>query len=238
MGCVFTSTWSHTTIHGFHNSSPPGLLHICGLYRTRAPDSTGCPIVLSCLQEKEIESLAGKKEGCHDDVEFITVQRNKTLPAGADAPPAALPSSQLLQPLSTSSVDLGHPAEVRGVVLEGLGVCGVWGWRVQGSRGGMGFRGVVHLPLPCCSCSNCSIVLMTSSECMPGSPLSPHLCSACTSVTTLTQHMLFFCTPSVHILSLPPAGCLPVGGGASRQCTCQPGLHVYLGGLLCTGAVH
>lgn len=69
-----------------------------------------------CVQEKEIESLAGKKEGCHDDVEFITVQRNKTLPAGADAPPAALPSSQLLQPLSTSSVDLGHPAEVGGAV--------------------------------------------------------------------------------------------------------------------------
>lgn len=64
------------------------------------------------LQEKEIESLAGKKEGCHDDVEFITVQRNKTLPAGANAAPAALPSSALLQPLSTSSVDLGHPAEV------------------------------------------------------------------------------------------------------------------------------
>jgi len=56
--------------------------------------------------------LAGKKEGCHDDVEFITVQRNKTLPAGSDAAPAALPSSTLLQPLSTSSVDLGHPAEV------------------------------------------------------------------------------------------------------------------------------
>jgi hypothetical protein len=65
-----------------------------------------------CVQEKEIESLAGKKEGCHDDVEFITVQRNKTLPAGHDAPPAALASAQLLQPLSTSSVDLGHPAEV------------------------------------------------------------------------------------------------------------------------------
>jgi hypothetical protein len=86
-------------------------------------------------QEKEIESLAGKKEGCHDDVEFITVQRNKTLPAGADAPPAALPSSQLLQPLSTSSVDLGHPAEVRR-----LGGEGVWGCSVfrEGSRGTVG----------------------------------------------------------------------------------------------------
>jgi hypothetical protein len=68
-------------------------------------------------QEKEIESLAGKKEGCHDDVEFITVQRNKTLPAGSNAPPAALASTQLLQPLSTSSVDLGHPAEVGGVAF-------------------------------------------------------------------------------------------------------------------------
>jgi hypothetical protein len=82
--------------------------------------------VLLHLQEKEIESLAGKKEGCHDDVEFITVQRNKTLPAGADAPPGALPSSQLLQHLSTSSVDLGHPAEVKRVV----------GLKVEGCRVG------------------------------------------------------------------------------------------------------
>lgn len=73
-----------------------------------------CAACLPCaVQEKEIESLAGKKEGCHDDVEFITVERNKTLPAGSNARPAALPSSTLLQPLSTSSVDLGHPAEVR-----------------------------------------------------------------------------------------------------------------------------
>jgi hypothetical protein len=64
------------------------------------------------MQEKEIESLAGKKEGCHDDVEFIKVERNLSLPAGSNAPPKALPSSALLQPLATSSVDLGHPAEV------------------------------------------------------------------------------------------------------------------------------
>jgi hypothetical protein len=71
-----------------------------------------CAVLCCALQEKEIESLAGKKEGCHDDVEFITVERNKTLPAGSNAPPAALPSSALLQPLASSSVDLGHPAEV------------------------------------------------------------------------------------------------------------------------------
>jgi hypothetical protein len=89
--------------------------------------------VLLCAQEKEIESLAGKKEGCHDDVEFITVQRNKTLPAGHNAPPAALASAQMLQSLSTSSVDLGHPAEV------GDGNCpvfiaGPWRDRIIGSE--------------------------------------------------------------------------------------------------------
>lgn len=85
--------------------------------------------------------MAGKKEGCHDDVEFITVQRNKTLPAGADAPPAALPSSQLLQPLSTSSVDLGHPAEVRGL-----------GFMVQGASRVIGSRDRTHSLLPCRPC--------------------------------------------------------------------------------------
>lgn len=86
------------------------------------------------LQESEIRSLAGKKEGCHDDVEFITVERNKTLPAGSSAKPAALSSVDMLQSLATSSVDLGHPAEVAsqwvevplGSVRASLGYMSTW----------------------------------------------------------------------------------------------------------------
>lgn len=86
------------------------------------------------MQEKEVESLAGKKEGCHDDVEFITVQRNKTLPAGHNAKPAALSSYDMMASLASSSVDLGHPAEVAsqwvevplGSVRASLGYMSTW----------------------------------------------------------------------------------------------------------------
>lgn len=86
------------------------------------------------MQESEIKSLAGQKEGCHDDVEFITVERNKTLPAGASAKPAALSSYDMMQVLETKSVDLGHPAEVAsqwvevplGSVRVSLGYMSTW----------------------------------------------------------------------------------------------------------------
>lgn len=102
--------------------------------RTGAECNPGACYNYLGVTEKEIESLAGKKEGCHDDVEFITVQRNKTLPAGHNAPPAALASAQMLQSLSTSSVDLGHPAEVAsqwvevplGSVRASLGYMSTW----------------------------------------------------------------------------------------------------------------
>jgi hypothetical protein len=57
-----------------------------------------------------VESLAGKKEGCHDDVEFITVERG---PAAPGRFPAITPSEEVLKVVANSSVDLGHPAEVR-----------------------------------------------------------------------------------------------------------------------------
>lgn len=86
------------------------------------------------VQEEEIESLAGKKEGCHDDVEFIKVKRDQALPTGQSAKPAALSSRDLLQGLATTSVDLGHPAEVAsqwvevplGSVRASLGYMSTW----------------------------------------------------------------------------------------------------------------
>jgi hypothetical protein len=108
-----------------------------------------CCCVL-CFQEQEIESLAGKKDGCHDDVVFITVQRNKTLPAGSNAPPAALPSSTLLQPLASSSVDLGHPAEVGSLLC----VCVGAGYRQSGKLNCQGRKSLlvavlVHVQASC-----------------------------------------------------------------------------------------
>jgi hypothetical protein len=60
---------------------------------------------------------------------------------------------------------------------------------------------------------------------------------------TCTQHVLSFFLECVRhqrdaCLFVPSAGCVSVGGGAPRQCTCQPRLHVHLGGLLCAGAVY
>lgn len=87
--------------------------------------------VAAHVQEEEIESLAGKKEGCHDDVEFMTVQRSGALHASA---PGALSSSQHLGALSASAVGLGHPAEVAaqwvevplGSVRVSLGYMSTW----------------------------------------------------------------------------------------------------------------
>lgn len=77
--------------------------------RTGAECNPGACYSYLGVQESEIESLAGKKEGCHDDVEFITVERTRALPRGQ---PGALSSVDLLAGLASSSVDLGHPGEV------------------------------------------------------------------------------------------------------------------------------
>ncbi len=59
------------------------------------------------VADAEVEQLAGVKEGCEDDVEFITVQRP------SEAPPAAVHSDETLRLLSSSQrLALGHPAEV------------------------------------------------------------------------------------------------------------------------------
>lgn len=80
-----------------------------------------------------MESLAGKKEGCHDDVEFITVERSPS----PGRFPAIVASEEVLKVVANSSVDLGHPAEVGGGVDVGGGLgrrvwVFFWGW--QGAR--------------------------------------------------------------------------------------------------------
>lgn len=73
-----------------------------------------------------MEALAGQKEGCHDDMEFIKVPRPATCPApavsmdeGQEALPAGgLPAGALvdssthLASLDETPLALGHPAEV------------------------------------------------------------------------------------------------------------------------------
>ncbi len=46
--------------------------------RTGAECNPGACYNYLGVKEAEVESLAGKKEGCEDDVEFITVQRPVT----------------------------------------------------------------------------------------------------------------------------------------------------------------
>lgn len=89
------------------------------------------------MTEGDIEGLAGTKEGCDDDVEFVTVERPPP-PSGTAASSAgsaalrnggqqrdtvgepaagavgavAVHSSELMQSLSSTTLALGHPAEV------------------------------------------------------------------------------------------------------------------------------
>jgi hypothetical protein len=69
-----------------------------------------------------VEALAGQKEGCHDDMEFIKVPRPATCPAPAvfmdEDGQAALPAGAIvdsathLASLGETPLALGHPAEV------------------------------------------------------------------------------------------------------------------------------
>eukprot|EP00892_Ulva_mutabilis_P009776 jgi/Ulvmu1/7170/UM034_0078.1 len=58
------------------------------------------------LLEEEVETLAGEKEGCGDEVDFIEVKR----PIGAD--PGIISDSEILPVIDGNSPQLGHPAEV------------------------------------------------------------------------------------------------------------------------------
>lgn len=58
------------------------------------------------LLEKEVEELAGEKEGCGDEVDFIEVRR----PVTSD--PGIISDADILPALDGSNAKLGHPAEV------------------------------------------------------------------------------------------------------------------------------
>jgi len=73
--------------------------------RTGSECNPGACYTYLGVEETEVEDLAGKKEGCDDDVEFIEVER----PAGDNK---VIHSSELLRSIMNSAVNLGHPAEV------------------------------------------------------------------------------------------------------------------------------
>ncbi|KXZ42547.1 hypothetical protein GPECTOR_136g630 [Gonium pectorale] len=74
--------------------------------RTGAECNPGACYNYLGVQEKEVESLAGTKEGCEDDVEFIRVQRP------VETSRDAISSSELLRSIANSNLSLGHPAAV------------------------------------------------------------------------------------------------------------------------------
>lgn len=57
--------------------------------------------------ESEIEQLAGEKEGCGDDLEYLDVRRPEN-----NSIPRTLDSDEVLYALEGSNVSVGHPAEV------------------------------------------------------------------------------------------------------------------------------
>lgn len=60
------------------------------------------------IQEREIEGLAGEKEGCNDDVEYITVQRQ----ADFHELGKSIDSKEILASISDTNVPLGHIGEI------------------------------------------------------------------------------------------------------------------------------
>jgi hypothetical protein len=68
------------------------------------------------VTEAEVATLAGTKEGCDDEVDFIDVQRpNNGTSAGAGpggAHNGIISDSDILRALKTGAPQLGHPAEV------------------------------------------------------------------------------------------------------------------------------
>ncbi|KAG2427700.1 hypothetical protein HYH02_014532 [Chlamydomonas schloesseri] len=75
--------------------------------RTGAECNPGACYNYLGVKEAEVESLAGKKEGCEDDVEFIKVQRPVTA-----SQEDCVTSSDLLRSIANSNLSLNHPAAV------------------------------------------------------------------------------------------------------------------------------
>ena len=90
--------------------------------RTGAECNPGAAYGYLGIDTKEIEDLAGKKEGCHDDVDYLIVQRpldSNSLTCGAaedpsysDEDPALLTSKEIIPAIDKSKLELGHAAEV------------------------------------------------------------------------------------------------------------------------------
>lgn len=78
--------------------------------RTGAECNPGACYKYVGLTEQEVESLAGQKEGCDDDVEWITVQR----PASEAATPGSpvVSGSSHLDKLKGTKLQLGHEGEI------------------------------------------------------------------------------------------------------------------------------
>eukprot|EP00803_Ostreobium_quekettii_P001179 evm.model.scf_2321.2 EVM.evm.TU.scf_2321.2 scf_2321:18238-20607(-) len=77
----------------------------CFHIRTGVECNPGAAYNYIGIEDNEIEELAGEKQGCDDDVEFLRVQR----PA---QPHATVGSVDVFESLQDSDVILGHPAEI------------------------------------------------------------------------------------------------------------------------------
>ncbi|KAF5842717.1 pyridoxal phosphate-dependent transferase [Dunaliella salina] len=73
--------------------------------RTGAECNPGACYAYLGVKEEEVEALAGEKEGCDDDIEFV----QRSIPAG---PRKSIHSSEHLAALANSTIRLGHPAEI------------------------------------------------------------------------------------------------------------------------------
>mmetsp|Transcript_19003 Transcript_19003/g.53201 ORF Transcript_19003/g.53201 Transcript_19003/m.53201 type:complete len:843 (+) Transcript_19003:23-2551(+) len=73
--------------------------------RTGAECNPGACYAYLGVRESEVEALAGEKEGCDDDIEFV----QRSIPEG---PPKSIHSSEHLAALANSTIQLGHPAEI------------------------------------------------------------------------------------------------------------------------------
>ena len=60
------------------------------------------------VKEEEVQSLAGEKEGCNDDVEYVTVQR----PADIGQVGGRISSEEIFASIEETKVPLGHAAEI------------------------------------------------------------------------------------------------------------------------------
>ncbi|KAG1671558.1 hypothetical protein FOA52_011280 [Chlamydomonas sp. UWO 241] len=78
--------------------------------RTGTECNPGAAYTYLGVSEAEVESLAGIKEGCEDDVQFVHVQRPAAAAAAAGSGAATAPAGT--EPVASAAVSLNHPAEI------------------------------------------------------------------------------------------------------------------------------